>query len=211
MVILALVMFLAGRLFQSISPDDQSTSQAPSNPFTEKPIHLADEISTICFAVHAVLDIKDQPSNELDLLGILGLDSVPLGVPLDSEPGAPGAVADEKAALIADALQKTQNQLDLSHGVPPRGGSARRYLDAVRLAAGVLIKPETRYSYLAMFPPAFDAALLDEKRTSWGGWRTLTPAEEGAVRLRTCHEICGEIWERLGLKSLYREDIGATR
>jgi hypothetical protein len=164
----------------------------------------------ICFAVHAVLTIKGQPSNEPDLLGILGLASKTLGRPLDSKPGAPPALVGEKAALIADALQTTQNQLDLSHGVPPRGGSARSHLDAVRLAAGVLIKPETRYLYLTLFTPAFGAA-LDEKRGGWGGRQNLTPAEEGVVRLRICDEICGEIWERLCLESLYRDDSGATR
>ncbi|KAK0749212.1 hypothetical protein B0T18DRAFT_427371 [Schizothecium vesticola] len=127
----------------------------------------------ICFAVHATLTIKGQPSNEPDLLGILGLDSKVLGKPLESKPGATPALAGEKAALIADALQKTQNQLDLSHGVPPRGGSTRRYLDTVRLAAGVLIKPETPYMYLTVFAPAFDAAL--KERAGWRGTSTQPP------------------------------------
>jgi hypothetical protein len=73
-----------------------------------------------------------------------------------------------------------------------------------------LIKPETRYLYLTLFAPAFDAA-LDKKRAGWGGRQNLTPAEEGAVRLRICDEICGEVWERLGLEGLDRDDSGATR
>ncbi|KAK1827761.1 hypothetical protein QBC39DRAFT_375335 [Podospora conica] len=204
-LVFMLPSFLAGFLFRGASHHDSSKT------WTGKPVNLAEDLPAICFAAHSALTVKGQPASEPDLLGILGLDADALGPPSESNPSAgvgvdvekAALIARQKAALVADALQITQTQLDLSNGVPPRGGSARRYLDAVRLAAGVLAKPATRYLYLTMFSPAFEAALDKKRAAQWGGRQTLTSAEEGAIRLRVFDEICGEIWERLGLESLH--------